>query len=63
LGFGSEANWILQAKKANAGSDWYNLPKTVITPEFKRDLQLFKMRDVLDPKRFCNLPKTIRGTS
>lgn len=41
-----------QAKKATAGSDWYNLPKTVVTPELKRDLQLLKMRDVLDPKRF-----------
>ena len=40
-------------KKATAGSDWYNLPKTVVTPELKRDLQLLKMRDVLDPKRFC----------
>lgn len=43
---------ILQEKKATAGSDWYNLPKTNLTPELKRDLQLLKMRDVLDPKRF-----------
>jgi len=42
----------LQEKKATAGSDWYNLPRTNLTPELKRDLQLLKMRDVLDPKRF-----------
>ncbi|CAG8971930.1 hypothetical protein HYALB_00003265 [Hymenoscyphus albidus] len=37
--------------KATAGADWYNLPKTVLTPELKRDLQLLRMRSVLDPKR------------
>ncbi|RDW70205.1 putative rRNA-processing protein fcf2 [Coleophoma crateriformis] len=41
-----------KAKKADAGSDWYNLPRTNITPELKRDLQLLRMRSVLDPKRF-----------
>jgi len=39
-------------KKATAGADWYNLPRTNLTPELKRDLQLLRMRDVLDPKRF-----------
>jgi len=39
------------AKKANAGSNWYNLPRTTLTPELKRDLQLLRMRSVLDPKR------------
>lgn len=28
------------------------MPRTDLTPELKRDLQLLKMRDVLDPKRF-----------
>lgn len=42
----------LQEKKATAGAQWYNLPKTDLTPELKRDLQLLKMRSVLDPKRF-----------
>lgn len=28
------------------------MPKTDLTPELKRDLQLLKMRSVLDPKRF-----------
>ena len=27
------------------------MPRTNLTPELKRDLQLLKMRDVLDPKR------------
>ncbi|KAF2733517.1 Fcf2-domain-containing protein [Polyplosphaeria fusca] len=39
-------------KKATAGSQWFNLPKTELTPELRRDLQLLKMRGILDPKRF-----------
>ncbi|KAK2628424.1 hypothetical protein QTJ16_001527 [Diplocarpon rosae] len=38
-------------KKATAGADWFNMPRTNLTPELKRDLQLLRMRDVLDPKR------------
>jgi hypothetical protein len=41
----------LQEKKANAGSQWFNMPKTKLTPELRRDLQLLKMRSVLDPHR------------
>jgi len=41
-----------QVKKATAGSQWFNLPRTNLTPELKRDLQLLHMRGVLDPKRF-----------
>ncbi|KAF2227990.1 Fcf2 pre-rRNA processing-domain-containing protein [Elsinoe ampelina] len=40
-----------QAEKATAGERWYNLPKTDLTPELKRDLQILKMRNVLDPHR------------
>lgn len=40
-----------QEKKATAGSQWFNMPKTDLTPELRRDLQLLKMRSVLDPKR------------
>lgn len=40
-----------QKKKATAGERWYNLPKTDLTPELKRDLQILKMRNVLDPHR------------
>ncbi|TLD39264.1 putative rrna-processing protein fcf2 protein [Venturia nashicola] len=32
-------------------SDWYNIPKTDLTPELKRDLQLLNMRSVIDPHR------------
>lgn len=42
---------INQEKKPHAGSDWYDLPRTNLTPELKRDLQLLRMRSVLDPKR------------
>ncbi|EEQ85864.1 hypothetical protein RJZ56_007096 [Blastomyces dermatitidis] len=38
-------------EKPTAGSDWFNLPKTNLTPELKRDLQLLRMRPVLDPHR------------
>ncbi|KAI1924579.1 dTDP-fucopyranose mutase [Ophidiomyces ophidiicola] len=37
--------------KPTSGPDWFDLPKTVITPELKRDLQILRMRNVLDPKR------------
>ncbi|KAG6030372.1 hypothetical protein E4U41_000116 [Claviceps citrina] len=39
-------------KKNNntAGSDWFDLPKTDMTPEFKREWQLLRMRGLLDPK-------------
>lgn len=37
----------MQTQKDNAGSDWYNLPKTDLTPELRRDLKLLKMRDVV----------------
>ncbi len=42
--------WI-QQKKATAGKNWFDLPATNLTPELKRDLQLIKMRGVLDPHR------------
>ncbi|KAI9646939.1 dTDP-fucopyranose mutase [Ciborinia camelliae] len=42
----------LKAKQATAGAKWYNMPKTLVTPELKRDLQLIRLRSVLDPKRF-----------
>ncbi|TKA74131.1 hypothetical protein B0A49_04969 [Cryomyces minteri] len=42
---------MLQEKKATAGPQWFDLPRTDLTPELKRDLQLLKMRSVLDPKR------------
>ncbi|KAJ5362286.1 Fcf2 pre-rRNA processing [Penicillium brevicompactum] len=38
-------------EKPNAGPAWFNLPKTEMTAELKRDLQLIRMRSVLDPHR------------
>lgn len=38
-------------RESNAGNKWFNMPKTEMTPEIKRDLQLLKMRNVLDRKR------------
>ncbi|KAI0381013.1 Fcf2-domain-containing protein [Hypomontagnella monticulosa] len=38
--------------KADAGPSWFNLPRTDLTPQLKKDLQLLRMRDVLDSKRF-----------
>ncbi|KAK4936041.1 dTDP-fucopyranose mutase [Elasticomyces elasticus] len=44
-----------KSKKTNdqvsAGPDWFDLPKTNLTPQLKRDLQLIEMRSVLDPHR------------
>ncbi|KAJ4855469.1 fcf2 pre-rRNA processing domain-containing protein [Trichoderma breve] len=37
--------------KNTAGPEWFDLPKTDLTPEFKRDWQLLRMRNVLDPKQ------------
>ncbi|KAH7037820.1 Fcf2 pre-rRNA processing-domain-containing protein [Microdochium trichocladiopsis] len=41
-----------ESTKADAGAKWFNMPKTNLTPELKRELQLIKMRDTLDSKRF-----------
>ena len=41
-----------QKTEETAGPGWYNLPKAEMTDAVKRDLQVIKMRNVLDPKRF-----------
>lgn len=38
-------------EKPTSGPKWFNLPKTVVTPELKRDLQILRLRSVLDPHR------------
>ncbi|CAM8924277.1 unnamed protein product [Rhodiola kirilowii] len=51
--------------KDTAGTSWFDMPAQTITPELKKDLQLLKLRNVLDPKRHYkkgdtklkNLPK------
>lgn len=34
-----------------AGKNWFDMPAQTITPELKKDLQLLKLRGVMDPKR------------
>lgn len=34
-----------------AGDQWFGLPKTDLTPEMKRNWQLLRMRNLLDPKQ------------
>ncbi|KAL7912386.1 Fcf2 pre-rRNA processing domain-containing protein [Trichoderma velutinum] len=46
--------------KNTAGPEWFDLPKTDLTPEFKREWQLLRMRNVLDPKQ---QRKTLRSTA
>ncbi|KAI4146750.1 MAG: hypothetical protein L6R39_003337 [Caloplaca ligustica] len=36
---------------SSAGADWFDLPRTNLTPGLKRDLQLLKLRSTWDPKR------------
>jgi hypothetical protein len=40
------------SKTDSAGSKWFNMQAHELTKENERDLQLIKMRSVLDPKRF-----------
>lgn len=44
-------NHMQQGKEPDAGPDWFHLPRTTLTPTLKRELQILKMRSVLDPKR------------
>ncbi|XP_058210797.1 rRNA-processing protein fcf2-like [Rhododendron vialii] len=37
--------------KDTAGKNWFDMPAPTITPELKKDMQLLKLRSVLDPKR------------
>ena len=41
----------LQQTKATTGKEWYDMPRTKVTDELKKDMQLLRMRSVLDPKR------------
>ena len=43
--------YIKQKEKVTAGTEWFDLPKTDLSTSLKRDLQLLRMRSVLDPKR------------
>lgn len=37
--------------KDTLGDKWFDMPAQTITPELKKDLQLLKLRNVVDPKR------------
>ena len=39
-------------REKTKGDAWYGMPATEVTDEVKRDLEVLKMRDALDPKRF-----------
>ncbi|ODQ77146.1 hypothetical protein BABINDRAFT_163870 [Babjeviella inositovora NRRL Y-12698] len=39
------------SEATNAGSKWFDMPKTSLTPQLRRDLQLIQQRAALDPKR------------
>lgn len=41
----------IQNDQTDAGDQWFNLPKTEVTSQLKRDLQIIEMRSVLDPHR------------
>ncbi|XP_073006384.1 rRNA-processing protein fcf2-like [Typha latifolia] len=37
--------------KDTAGASWFDMPAPNITPELKKDLEILKLRSVIDPKR------------
>ncbi|WOL11411.1 rRNA-processing protein fcf2 [Canna indica] len=37
--------------KDTAGKSWFDMPAPSITPEIKKDLEILKLRHVIDPKR------------
>ncbi|KDP28005.1 hypothetical protein JCGZ_19085 [Jatropha curcas] len=47
-----KVNKLLRSQaKDSAGKDWFDMPAPTMTPELKKDLQLLKLRNALDPKR------------
>ncbi|KAG8532025.1 uncharacterized protein KY384_003661 [Bacidia gigantensis] len=42
---------LVENERVSTVEQWFNLPRTELTPTSKRDLRLMKMRGVLDPKR------------
>ncbi|KAI7876581.1 Fcf2-domain-containing protein [Lichtheimia hyalospora FSU 10163] len=38
-------------REKTTGKGWFDMPKPEMTPELQRDLQVLKMRHVIDPKR------------
>ncbi|KAG0492613.1 hypothetical protein HPP92_005691 [Vanilla planifolia] len=42
---------LKKSLKETAGKSWFEMPAPVITPEIKKDLEILKLRNVIDPKR------------
>ncbi|KAF8947511.1 hypothetical protein BGZ47_008891 [Haplosporangium gracile] len=41
-----------EEREKTTGKKWFDMPHQVLTPELRRDLQILRLRNVLDPKRF-----------
>ncbi|KAF9539006.1 hypothetical protein EC957_005948 [Mortierella hygrophila] len=41
-----------EEREKTTGKKWFDMPQQVLTPELRRDLQILRLRNVLDPKRF-----------
>ena len=56
-------------REKSAGTGWFNMPAPEMTPELQRDLNIIRMRGVLDPKRHYKketskkLPKYVQVTA
>lgn len=37
--------------KDTSGKSWFDMPAPTVTPEIKKDLEILKLRSVIDPKR------------
>lgn len=44
--------FLQKERERTKGSNWFNMPATEMTDELKSDLEVIRMRSVLDPKRF-----------
>jgi hypothetical protein len=42
----------LQPSKKRKSLDWWDIPKTEMTPELKQDLKILALRNFVDPKHF-----------
>lgn len=44
--------FLQKEREKTKGKNWFHLPATEMTDEIKTDLEIIKMRSVLDPKHF-----------
>src|SRR5690606_15959249 len=65
-----------QDETDTAGPAWFDLPKTKLTPELKRDFQILRLRGALNPKvhykksasktlvpRYCHVGEVVEGSA